>query len=158
MAVLHAKPRGWASFGASILAGEEEVTDLEISTFKGRGRFHLEGEEFTVDPEGFFRSNAILKRGSMVMARARKTSLFRRRFEISSAGHRLVLEGRGWTGREYALLLGAQEVGKIRREGLAGRTLLLDFPDEVPLFLQIFLAFIVLSQAKREAAAAASGG
>jgi hypothetical protein len=55
-------------------------------------------------------------------------------------------------------LLGSQEVGGIRREGFTGRRLLLEFPDDVPLFLQVFLAYVVASQARRERAAAASGG
>jgi hypothetical protein len=70
----------------------------------------------------------------------------------------LVLESRSWTGREYVLLLGSQEVGRIQREGFSGRKLLLEFPDDMPLFLQLFLVYVVASQARRERAAAASGG
>jgi hypothetical protein len=33
----------------------------------------------------------------------------------------------------------------------------LELPDEVPLFLQVFLAYLVLCQGKREAAAASGG-
>ncbi len=158
MAVLRADPLGWASFGVRILSADQELTQLKISAFKGRGSFDLNGEAFTIEPEGFFRSNAVLKQGSSVIARARKSSILRRRFEISSAGHRLVLESRGWIGREYVLLLGGREVGRIKREGFSGRKLLLEFPDDAPLFLQVFRAYVVASQAKREAAAAAAGG
>jgi hypothetical protein len=158
VAILHAEPLGWASFGVRILSGDEELTQLMISTFKGKGSFDLDGEAFTVEPEGFFRSNAVLKKGSSTIAKVRKPSILRRRFEISSAGHRLVLESRGWAGREYVLLLGSQEVGRVKREGFVGRKILLEFPDDVPLFLQVLLAYVVVSQAKREAAAAASGG
>ncbi|MFH1764935.1 MAG: hypothetical protein ABIF09_12170 [Gemmatimonadota bacterium] len=158
MAVLHAEPLGWASFGVRIFSGNEELTQLTISAFKGKGIFDLGGDTFTVEPEGFFRSNAVLKKGGSTIARVRKPSLLRRRFEISSAGHRLVLESRGWRGREYVLLLGSREVGRVKREGFSGRKLVLDFPDDVPDFLQVLLAYVVVSQAKREAAAAASGG
>jgi hypothetical protein len=158
VAVLHAEPLGWASFGVRILCGDEELTQLTISAFKSKGSFDLGGETFTVEPEGFFRSHAILKKGGSTLARVRKPSLLRRRFEISSAGHRLILENRGWRGREYVLLLGTQEVGSVKREGFSGRKLLLEFPDDVPDFLQVLLAYVVVSQAKREAAAAAAGG
>lgn len=161
MTVLRAEPLGWASFGVrnlSILSGDEELTQLKISPFKGKGSFDLNGEAFTIEPEGFFRSNAVMKKGNSVIARARKSSILRRRFEISSAGHQLVLESRSWTGREYVLLLGSQEVGRIQREGFSGRKLLLEFPDDMPLFLQLFLVYVVASQARRERAAAASGG
>jgi hypothetical protein len=56
-------------------------------------------------------------------------------------------------GREYVLVLGGEEVGTVRRSGLGGRKMRLEFPDEVPLILQVFLAYLVLCQAKREAAA-----
>lgn len=157
MGVLHAEPLGWLSSGVRILSGGEELTSLSISAFRGKGSFDLEGETFAIEPEGFFRSEAVLKKGSSVLARAQKPSVLRRRFEISSAGHRLVLESQGWTGREYALLLGSSEVGAIARKGFGGRKLTLEFPDEVPMFLQVFLAYVVVSQANRERAAAAGG-
>jgi hypothetical protein len=157
VAVLHAEPLGWHSSGVRILSGSEELTRLAISAFRRKGSFDLDGETFAIEPEGFFRSNAVLKKGSSVIARVQKPSLLRRRFEISSAGHRLVLESRGWTGREYGLLLGSSEVGLIKREGFGGKKLTLEFPDDVPMFLQVFLAYVVVSQAKRERAAAAAG-
>ncbi len=157
MAFIYAEPLGWASFGVRLLAGEEELTQLKVSTFKNRGSFYLDGEVFVIEPEGFWRTNALLKRDGVVIAKAVKTSIWKRRFEITSAGHRLVIEGRGWSGREYVLLLGKQEVGWVKREGFTGRRMRLDFPDEVPLVLQVFLTYIVAAQARREAAAAASG-
>lgn len=144
---------GFASF-----AGMRSSPNSPFPHSRVRGGFDLGGETFTVEPEGFFRSHAILKKGGSTLARVRKPSLLRRRFEISSAGHRLVLENRGWRGREYVLLLGTQEVGRVKREGFSGRKLLLEFPDDVPDFLQVLLAYVVVSQAKREAAAAAAGG
>ena len=157
MAVIYAEPLGWASFGVRLVAGDEELTQLKVSTFKNRGSFELDGDSFTIEPEGFWRTNAVLKKGEMVVAKAVKTSFWKRRFEITSAGHRLVIEGKGWTGREYFLLLGSQTVGSVKREGFTGRKMRLEFPDEVPLVLQVFLAYIVAAQARREAAAAASG-
>ena len=157
MAVLHAEPLGWATSGVRILSGAEEITQLKISAIRGKGTFTLDGEEFYVEPKGFFQSSAVLRKGTAVIAKVMKPSFLRRRFEISSAGHRLILESRGWRGREYRLLLGPQEVGSVKREGFTGRKFLLDFPDDVPVFLQVLLVYVVASQAKREAAAAAAG-
>lgn len=156
MAILRTEPLGWLSSGVRILADGQELSLLNISLVRSRGRFILDDEEFTVEPKGFFWSGAELRRGSTVIARAEKSSPFRRRFEITSAAHRMVLESRSWTGREYRLLLGQQEVGRIRREGWTGRKMELDFPEDVPRFLQLFLAYLALAQAKREAAAASS--
>lgn len=157
MPVLRAEPLNWASFGVRILSDDVELTQLKISAIKGKGSFHLDGEEFLVEPKGFFQSDATLMKGSTVVAKSRKTSTFKRRFEISSAGHHLTLASSGWLGKEYLLRLGNQEVGRVKREGFAGRKLLLEFPEDVPLFLQVFLTYVVLSQARKEAAAAASG-
>ena len=117
----------------------------------------MEGEEFTIEPQGFFGSGALLNKGSTVIARAHKASLFRRRFHITSAGHGLDLVSTSFWGREYVLLLGGQAVGSVSRSGFGGRRMTLEFPDEVPRFLQVFLAYLILCQAKREAAAASGG-
>jgi hypothetical protein len=153
VAVLHAEPLGLFSFGTRIRAGDQEVAQLKISFFRSSASFTLEGEVFDIEPMGFFGSNVVLKKGSSAIARVTKPNFLRRRFEVASAGHRFVLESLSWTGREYRLLLGTQPIGKIKREGFAGRRMALDFPEEVPLFLQVLLAYVVLAQAKRERAA-----
>lgn len=155
MAVLRSEPLGWAGSGARIFSGDSEITELKITAFKSRGSFSLDGENYEVEPKGFFQTSAELKKGSTVIARVVKPSVFKRRFEISSAGHKIVLESRGWRARKYVLLLGSQEVGSIRKEGMSSRRLHLEFPDEVPQVIQILLAYLVITQAKREAAAAA---
>ena len=158
MAILRAEPLSWISLGVRILSDDGEITQLSMSAFRNKGRFQLEGDDFTIEPEGFFGTDATLKKGASIIAKAKKAGAFKRTWEISSAGHRLNLESRSWTGREYALLLGNHEVGRVKREGLAGRRTRMEFPDDVPGFLQVFLAYIVISQARREAAAAAGGG
>jgi hypothetical protein len=157
VALLRTEPAGWGSWSARIYSddrpGTLPLTELRISLLRSRGGFSLEGEEFTIEPEGFFGSGAILKKGSAVIARARKASLFGRRLRITAAGHPLDLVSSSFWGREYVLVLGGEEVGTVRRSGLGGRKMRLEFPDEVPLILQVFLAYLVLCQAKREAAA-----
>lgn len=155
MAELRSEPLGWAGSGARIFSGDTEITQLKISAFKSRGSFMLDGAEYEVIPQGFLQSSAELKRGSTVIARVAKPSLIKRRFEITSAGHRIVLESRNWRGRKYVLLLGTQEVGSIEREGVSSRRLRFNFPDDVPTVIQILLAYLVIAQARREAAAAA---
>lgn len=157
MTILRTEPVRWGSWCVRVLRGEEMITELKISFFLSKGSFELDGDAFVVEPRGFFRHAAELKRGASVIARAEKSSLARRRFEIRAAGHRLDLESRSWLGREYALIMGGEEVGTIRRAGFLGRRCVLEFPDPVPLFLQVFVAYLVLTQAKREAAAASSG-
>ena len=157
MAILEAEPTGWASWNVLIKSDGAPITELKISAWKSRGSFQLDGQDFTIEPIGFWLQNAILQRGGTVIAKAEKPGLMRRRFVITSAGHRMEMESRSWTGREYALLMGHQEVGRITREGMLGRRTSLQFPDEVPEVIQVFLTYIVLCQAKREAAAAAAG-
>ena len=154
---MEAEPTGWASWNTLIKSDGFPITELKVSAWKNRGSFQLDGLGFTIEPQGFWLQNAVLKRGGAVVARAEKPALLRRHFVVTSAGHRMELESRSWTGREYALLMGNQEVGTISREGMMGRKVTLRFPDDVPEVLQVFLAYIVLCQAKREAAATAAG-
>jgi len=156
MAVLRTEPLGWASSGVRILSGENEITQLAISILKGKGSFEVDGDAFTIDSHGLLRADAVLKKGSSVIARVKHIGFFGRRFEISSAGHKLFLEGRGWLGKNYVLRLMDRDVGRIKREGFMGRKISLEFPDEVPAFLQVLIVYVVLSQARRDAAAAGS--
>jgi hypothetical protein len=48
---------------------------------------------------------------------------------------------------------GRKRWGYLERTGFLGRECELELPDEVPVFLQVFIIYLVLSQAKREAAA-----
>ena len=158
MTVLHTEAVGWIGRDVRILSGEEELTRLHISGFRKKGSFEMDGASFSIEPQGFFGANAVLKKGTATLARVEKTSLFRRRFKISSAGYSLFLESRSLFGKEYVLLVGGQEVGSVRRRGMTGRRMSLDFPDEFPLFMIILLAYLVESQARREAATSAAGG
>lgn len=153
MAILEAEPTGWASWNTLIKSDGGPVTELNISAWKSRGSFQLDGQDFTIEPRGFWLHNAVLQRGGTVVAKAEKPALMRRHWVISSAGHRLELESRSWTGRDFVLRLGNQEVGRITRQGMTGRKISLTFPDNVPEILQVFLTYIVLCQAKREASA-----
>jgi len=157
VAILEAEPTGWVSLNARITSDGADLTELRISAWKNRGSFRLDGQDFAIEPKGFWLHNAVLRRGGTVIARAEKPALMRRRWVISSAGHRLELESRSWTGGEYVLFMGNKEVGGITRKGMTGRRISLTFPDEVPAVLQVFLTYIVMCQAKREAAAAAAG-
>ncbi len=157
MAILEAEPTGWGSWTARIPTDGAPLTALGISLWRSRGSFELDGQAFSIDPSGFFLQNAALKRGGTTIARAEKPSILQRRYLITSAGHRMTLESRSWSGRKYVLLLGGKEVGWVRREGMTGRKVLLDFPEEVPMALRVFLLYLVLAQAKRESAAAGGG-
>jgi hypothetical protein len=155
--ILEAEPRGWGSWSTVITTAGQPVTELKISLFRSRGRFQLDGQEFSIEPSGFFHQSASLLRRGGVIAKSEKTSFFRRRFVITSAGHRMELKSFGWWGREYELLMGGQQVGRVTRKGMTGRKMSLDFPDDVPVVLQVFLAYLVLCQVKREAARSAGG-
>lgn len=157
MVILEAEPTGWVSRNARIRLNDTDLTELTISPWKSRGSFSLNGEDYAIEPQEFWLINAVLKKGSTIIARAQKPSLMRRSFVITSAGHRMTLESRSWSGREYALLIGTQEVGRVTRKGMTGRRVRLEFPDEVPVVLQLFLTYLVLCQAKRESDAVAAG-
>jgi len=154
VATLQAEPLSWMRYHYSIRRNDEEITRLRITLFRNRGDFDLDGERFLLNPRGLLGREVEMIRGGSVMARASRPSLLWRRFDVSSAGHHLALESRSWTGRKYVLLLGNQEVGQVTREGWMGKKMEVDFPDDVPVALQVLLVYLVACQAKREAAAA----
>ena len=68
-----------------------------------------------------------------------------------------ILGSHGMQAHRYSEMLGLIERGELRPDRLVGRKLSLEFPDEVPVFLQILIAYVVISQVRREGAAAAGG-
>lgn len=157
MAVLRTESLGWASSGVRVLSGDDEVTQLKVSFLKGNGSFEVDGDTFTIDSHGIMRSDAVMKKGASVIAKVKHKGFPRGRFEISSAGHKLVMKSHGWMGKRYSVGLMDQEVGQVQRAGFLGTKITLDFPDEVPVFLQVLIIYIALAHARRQGAAAAAG-
>lgn len=157
MATLEAEPAGWTSWNARITSDGEEITELAVSVWRSQGSFRLDGLDYTVEPKGFWLTHAVLRVGPTIIARAERLAPLGRSWIIHAAGRRLVLESRTWTGREFGLRVGEKEIGKVTREGVTGRRMRLEFPDDLPVALQVFLAYLVLVQIKREAATVAAG-
>jgi hypothetical protein len=91
----------------------------------------------------------------MVLARAERR---RRRHEIRTGGHRIVLEPRAWLARGYDVSVSSGVIGSISSQGWVSSSIQADLPRELGLLLRIFLVYLVLVARRRQAAAAAAGG
>ncbi len=90
--------------------------------------------------------------------RAVKPSAFRNLFEIEFGPKHYVLSPRSAFRRDRLLYDDGQEIGVIAAEGPMSRRARIELPDDLPLVLTLFLAWLTLLQWKRDADASAAGG
>lgn len=113
----------------------------------------IEGVPHTIGREGLASGAFTLARGGAVIARARRHSALRSRFEREHAVHRYELQKPSWWGRGYELLLDGQPVGSIRPRSPFTRRATIELPPDLPLSVQVFLAALVAFMWQREASA-----
>jgi hypothetical protein len=66
----------------------------------------------------------------------------------------LTLKPRSLFSRTFVLVHGDREIGSMRSTSLLGNSADIDFPENLPLPMQLFLAFLVITAWRRARAAA----
>jgi len=83
--MIHCTPRGICSWNY-LLDGEGHRAEAGFNWVGEQGHLSVDGERYEVRKPGWLRGEWELVAGSGLLARAKKTSAFRRSFELSSAG------------------------------------------------------------------------
>jgi hypothetical protein len=91
-----------------------------------------------------------------VWARATKESAFVRRFVVRTAERELILEPAALFARSFRLVENAMIVGYVLPDHFFTRACTLEFPDDLPAPVQVFLFWLVALMWRRAARAAAS--
>ena len=156
--MLSARPKKWYSWDFILHDAEgRHLADLDLSSWRERGKVVLSGAEYRVRPEGF-RGPFVLDDGVSVRARARRTSLLGCAFEIEYEGDHYILKKRSFWRQALVLQQGAEELGTIRPAAWYKRDARVELADRLPLVLQAFALWLALLVWKRDAAAAAGAG
>jgi hypothetical protein len=154
--VLRVEPVHWYSWSFRVLQDGAELTRVEHGLFRSRGSFVLDGRTFTMrrqHPFGAF----LLEQDEREIARAAPLGMFDRGYEITF-DRKLTLKRPHPFSRRYVLHHGDLRIGELRPERMFGRASAVDFPDELPLAIRVFLMFLVVSAWRRQRAAAGAGG
>jgi hypothetical protein len=141
-----------SSFSWRFTAFDEsvEVADLDTSTWREKATLTIQGVKYSVYREGLMSGDFILESAEAELARAEKPSVFRRCFVINHAGRLYTLRATSSFTRRLVFLDDSREVGSIASEGFFTRRAIVDLPDEIPLPVKIFIAWLAVILWKRE--------
>lgn len=128
-----------------------------MSWLRERADVTIADKTFTVLRDSMLKGSFALKWGEQVAARARKTSLFTRSFDVETGGEHLRLAAVSIWRREFGVYRNGEQIGRIAPTSLFRRSAVIDLPDDVPLPVQVFLFWLVIILWRRSANSNAAG-
>ena len=150
-ALLIATPRSIFSWSFDLHRGDELVAHIDMAWLREAADVFIGGQDYTFLRESILQGTFALKQGDEVLARAQKTSIFSRSFEVEIAGGGSTLRPVWIWGREFALYNGDLQVGRIYPQTWFRWTAVIDLPDGLTLPEQVFLYWLVLVMWRRQA-------
>jgi hypothetical protein len=154
--MLEAAPRHFFSSDFVLRSSDRDVALLDISSWRERAEFELEGVSHRLYREGFMSGPFVLERAGVIIARALKPSVFRARFELDIRGAPFTLRMTSAFSRHFGIFANDRQVGAIRRAGLFTRRVVLELPPDWSPAIQLFVFWLALVIWNREARSAAS--
>ena len=138
---LQARPLRPFSSAHRVRSGCGDIATLKIYDPRQGGDLEVAHDRYRVRPE---RGGFVLESSDGVLATASKPSA-RRWFEITYADRRLTVEAASALGRLYVVNEGVADRGAVRRRRAPFvRGLEADLAPEVPLAVQLFIAWLML--------------
>jgi hypothetical protein len=140
-----------------VLRGTDgRVAELDVSSWRERAEFVLDGVSYRLYRDGIV-GPFVMERDGAVIARARKPSTVRNRFEVELPDRTCELRKTSLSGRRFGVFEGDRAAGEMAQAGFLGRRIRLSLPADWPAAIHIFLFWLALVIWNREAAVAASG-
>jgi hypothetical protein len=146
----------WFSWTFAVADGARHVGDVACGRWGARGVLAVDGVTFTARREARFSGDYLLVQGATTVARATRVGLVRQAFDLRHDGEHYVLARRGFFDRSFVLRRGDREIGVISRTALFSRDASADLPVDLPLPVRFFVIWLVVSEWKRAARAAAA--
>ena len=158
---LRIKLRSWFKWQFDVLDDNERVAFIDLKLFKEGAEMEIGGEPFRIYREGWVSGHFVLEAFRQEIARADKPSAFRRRFVVSFAGRRFILEAANPVGRTFVLHeepkdgIGV-EVGRVAPVKWFKRDAVASFDEDLPVAFDVFVIGLVLVMWKRASDASSS--
>jgi hypothetical protein len=125
---------------------------VDLSWWRDRGELRIQNATYTARRQ---RGAYVMESGGKVVASAFRPRWWRRDLIIEHANRSYTLRPRSTWLREFQLLDGTERIGSIAPQGFFfTRKANVDLPDSLPLVLQVFVMWLVVTLWKHEAAAA----
>lgn len=134
------------------------VAELNLALLREAAEITIEGAVHELRRQGRLSGAFELSHHGGVVARARKPSAWRNRFEVEHESRHYELEKESWWSRRYELRDASGPVGGVRPVHVFTRRAEIDLPDELTLPGKVFVTALVAFLWNRDASAAAGGG
>jgi hypothetical protein len=147
--LLHATPTRWWSHTFSVMDGARPVAQaVDLSWWGDKGELRLPDATYTAR---YDKSSYLLESPAGVLARAKYARWWRRDLVIAYAGREYALRPRS-ISREFQLFEDATPIGSVSPAHCFSRTATVDLPQTLPLCLQVFIVWLVMTLWKHEEA------
>lgn len=156
--MLELVPRFGSARRYTVRRDGQDIADITLGWVREAGDLTIDGVAHELRREGLLSGEFLLSRGGAVVARARKPSALRRRFEVRHDGQVYELVKARWWGRRYDLRAGGRTIGSIGPHHAFTRRAEIALPAELAVPVQVFVAALVVLLWKRDSQAAGGGG
>ncbi len=147
--MLIAKPSSLFSWNFSIKEDGREIALIDQAWLRERSEVTIEGDVHTFARTDMLNGVFELLRAGQTVARAQKTSLFQRAFEVSLNGRSLILRAAHPFTRRFELIEGDSLIGQIAPRHMFTRTAEIDLEKSIPLAVRIFSFWLVMIMWRR---------
>lgn len=134
----------------------QPVALVDMTTFRSRGQFELDGVTYTFQAGGLMGGSYVLESQGRTLARATRERLIPLLYRVN-AGDRMLNLGLHAPGRRFTVRHGDRVIGEVRPRRLFSRSALARFDEPLSLPVQVFLLSLVLLYWRRRARASSSG-
>jgi hypothetical protein len=157
MARILARPRHVFSWDFDLFLDREFLAGFDMSWLREGGHFTYGDKEYHLSREGLWSGDFLLISDQEALVRAAK-SAFVRRFIVQTGDREFLLEPASVFTWSFRLVENGVVVGYVLPNHLFTRACTLEFPDDLPVPVQVFLFWLVVLMWRRAADAAAAGG
>jgi hypothetical protein len=143
-------PKTW-SYAFSVTDGAQAIAEtMNVSWWRDKAQLRIQGADYTARRE---RSTFLLESATGELARAERPRRWRRELFIEYSGRRFSLRRESAFRRGYLLFEHGAPIGSISPDGIFTRQAAAELPEELPLFLRIFIIWLVMTLWKHDDAA-----
>jgi hypothetical protein len=154
--MLRAIPKSWCSADYKVLENDTVIAVVSLSLFREAGELTVAGSSYPVYREGLLSGSFVLESGGSILARADKPSAFYRSFQVKHGEKEYALGAESAGFRKFVLSEGGKQIGSIYPVHPLTRRSVIDFPEDIPLVVRVFMFWLVMILWKRASDAAAA--
>jgi hypothetical protein len=154
--MLRAVPKSWFSPDYKVLESNTVIATVALSLLREAGELTVAGSTCRVYREGLLAGSFVLESASSILARADKPSAFYRSFQVKHDDKEYTLGAESAGFRKFVLSEGGKQIGSVYPEHPLTRKSVIDFPEDIPLVVRVFIFWLVMILWKRATDAAAA--